>query len=135
MIADPEVFALGSVAAEFSHAIVGDLVVELEVVSVVGEPEVVALVFAAAEPEVVFVVDLEASEPEVVSVAVVAVVVVSVADSAEPQASVDTRIAFDVSVPVSGVAVEVDSPGRPRFLAFPNVDYSASSSSSVAVGG
>jgi len=112
-VAEPEVFAVVSAAAELS-------------------PEVVVL---AAEPEVVFVVDLEASEPEVVSVAVVAVVVVSVADGAEPQASVDTRIAFDVSLPVSGVAVEVDSPGRPRSLAFPSVDYHASPSSSAqAVG-
>ena len=76
------------------------------------------------------VVDLEVSEPVVVFVAVV-----SVADGAEPQASVDTRIAFDVSVPVSGIAVEVDSPGRPRSLAFPSVDYHSSPSSSVEVVG
>ena len=117
MIADPEVFALGSVAAEFSHAIVGDLVVELEVVSVVGEPEVVALVFAAAEPEVVF------------------VAVVSVADVAELQASVDIAAAFHVLVLVSVFAVEVDSSGRPKFLAVPNVGHYATSSSSVEVVG
>jgi hypothetical protein len=79
----------------------------------------------AAEPEVVFVVDLEVSEPEVVFVA----------DVAEPQASVDIAVAFVVLVPVSVVVVEVDSSGRPKFLAFPNVDHFASSSSSVEVVG
>jgi hypothetical protein len=59
----------------------------------------------------------------------------SVADVAEPRASVDIALAFDVLVPVSVVAVEVYSSGRPRFLAFPNVDYFASSSSSVDVVG
>jgi len=38
-------------------------------------------------------------------------------------------------VPVSAVAAEVDSPGRPTFLAFPNVDHYASSSSSAGVVG
>jgi hypothetical protein len=105
-------------------------------VSAVAEPEVFALVFAAAElspevvvlvvePEVVFVVDLEVSEPGVVFVA----------DVAEPQASVDIAVAFVVLVPVSVVVVEVDSSGRPKFLAFPNVDHFASSSSSVEVVG
>jgi hypothetical protein len=81
------------------------------------------------------VVGFEVSEPEVVYVAVVLVAVVSVLDVGEPQASVDTRAAFDVLVPVSGVAVEVDSPGRPRCLAFPSVDCHASPSSSVQVVG
>ena len=53
--------------------------------------------------------------------------------SAEPQASADIAVAFAVLVPVSVVAAEVDSSGRPRFLAFPNVDHYASSSSSVEV--
>ena len=53
----------------------------------------------------------------------------------EPQASVDIAVAFVVLVPVSVVVVEVDSSGRPRFLAFPNVDHFASSSSSVEVVG
>ena len=53
---------------------------------------------------------------------------VSVADAAEPQACVDTALAFDVSVHLSDVAVEDDTPGRPSFLAFPNVDHYASSS-------
>jgi len=72
----------------------------------------------------------EVSEPGVVFVALV-----SIADVAEPQASVDIALAFDVLVPVSVVAVEVDIYGRPRFLAFPNIDYYASPSSSVEVVG
>jgi len=103
VVAEPEVFALVSVAVDLS-------------------PEGVVL---AAEPEVVSVVDLEVSEPGVVSVA----------DVAEPQASVDSAVAFDILVPVSVVVVEVDSSGRPKFLAFPNVDHYASSSSSVEVVG
>ena len=84
---------------------------EPEVVFVAAElsPEVAVWV---VEPEVVFVVDLEVSEP---------------------QASVDIAVAFDVLVPVSAVAVEVDSSGCPRSPAFPNADYYASSSSSVEV--
>ncbi|MGC1402428.1 MAG: hypothetical protein WA974_05815 [Thermodesulfobacteriota bacterium] len=83
----------------------------------VAEPEVFALVFAAAElsPEVLA---LDA-EPEVV----------------EPQAFVDIAVAFVVLVPVSVFVVEVDSSGRPKFPAFPNVDHFASSSSSVEVVG
>jgi len=106
---------------------------------VVAEPEeVFALVFSAAEPGVVFVVDLEVSEPGVVLAAVVLAAVflaavVSTAHVSGPQASVDIRVASDVSVPVSGVAAEVDSPGPPRFLAFPNVDHYASSPSSGKV--
>jgi hypothetical protein len=80
-----------------------------EVVVLAAEPEVSALVFVAAEPEVVFV--------------------------SEPQASVDIAVAFVVLVPVSVVVVEVDSSGRPKFLAFPNVDHFASFSSSVEVVG
>ena len=106
MVAEPEVFAPVFAAAELS-------------------PEVVVLV---VEPGVVFVLDLEVFEPGVFSVAVV-----SIADVAERQASVDIAVAFVVLVPVSAVVVEVDSSGRPKFLAFPNVDYLASSSSSVEV--
>jgi hypothetical protein len=127
-------------AAEPGVVFVADLEIsEPEVVFWVAEPEVFALVFVvaelsaevvfwAAEPEVVSVVDLEVSEPGVVFVAVV-----FVADVAEPQASVDIAVAFAVLVPVSVVVVEVDSSGRPKFLAFPNVDHYASSSSSVEV--
>ncbi len=90
---------------------------------------------AELSPEVVvLVVEPEVSEPGVVFVAVVFVVVVFV-DVAEPQASVDIAVAFVVLVPVSVVVVEVDSSGRPKFLAFPNVDHFASSSSSVEVVG
>jgi hypothetical protein len=91
-------------------------------------PEVVVLV---VEPEVVFVVDLEVSEPGVVFVAVV-----STADVAEPQVSVDIPVVFDVLIPVFVVVVvDLDSSGHPKFFAFPNVDYYASSSSSVELVG
>ena len=93
------------------------MVVEPEVVSVVGEPEAFVLASVTVEPGVVF------------------VAVVSVADVAGPQASVDIPVAFDVLLPVSVVVVEADSSGRPRFLAFPNVGHYASSSSSVEVVG
>jgi len=128
VVAEPEVFALVFAAAELSPEVVV-LVVEPEVVFVVAELSPGAVVLAV-EPEVVFVVDLEVSEPGVVFVAVV-----SVADVAEPQASVDIAVAFVVLVPVSVVVVEVDSSGRPKFLAFPNVDHFASPSSSVEVVG
>jgi hypothetical protein len=121
------------------------VVAELEVVSVVAElsPEVVVLVVEpeVSEPGVVFVVvelspevvvlvvEPEVSEPGVVFVAVVFVGV------AEPQASVDIVVVFVVLVPVSVVVLEVDSSGHPKFLAFPNVDHFASSSSSVEVVG
>ncbi|MDH4267219.1 MAG: hypothetical protein OEW45_16435 [Deltaproteobacteria bacterium] len=100
-----------------------------EVVSAVAvsEPGIVSAV-AAPGPEVVFAVAV--SGPGVVSVAVV-----SIADVAEPRASVDIAVAFAVLVPVSGVVVEVDSSGRPKFLAFPSVADFASSSSSDEVGG
>ena len=88
-----------------------------------AEPQVFALVFAVLEPGVVFVAAARALEPEVAFVA----------DVAEPQASVDIPLAFDVVIPVSGLAAGVDSSGRPRFVAFPNTDYSASPSSSVEV--
>jgi hypothetical protein len=54
---------------------------------------------------------------------------------AEPQVSVDIAVAFVVLVPVSVAVVEVDSSGHPKFLAVPNVDHFASSSSSVEVAG
>ena len=120
-----------SVAAEFSQ----------EVVVLAAEPVLilcllllnlrsVAAFLWAAEPEVVSVVDLGVSESEVVFV-----VVVSLADVAEPQASVDIAVAFAVSAPVSAVVVEVDSSGHPTFVAFPNVDCYATSASSVEVVG
>jgi hypothetical protein len=80
-------------------------------------------VAVAAEPGALVAVALEVPAPGVVSVA----------DVAESQASVDIAVAFPVLVPVSVVAVEVDSPERPRFLALPNVDHYASPSNSVEV--
>jgi hypothetical protein len=53
----------------------------------------------------------------------------------EPQVSVDIAVVFVVSIAVSVVVVEVDSSGHPKFVAFPNVDCSARSSSSVEVAG
>jgi hypothetical protein len=109
-----------------------------EAVVLAAEPEVLALVFAVAQlsPQVVVLV----AEPEVVSAVVEPEVVVlavepEVVSVAEPQASADIAVAFVVLVPVSVVAVEVDSSGRPKFLAFPNVDHFASFSSSVEVVG
>ena len=133
---------------------VEDAVVE---VASVSEVAVAAFVVVVVEPEVVFVSEAaavvvaavsEVVEPAVFAAEAAALVVAAVPEVAEsvvafvvvgvvagPQASVDIALAFDVSVPVSVVAVEVDSPGCPRFLAFPNVDYSANSSSSAeAVG-
>lgn len=89
----------------------------------------------------ILIVSVAVVEPEVSSFAVAVVVAVvepgasSVDDIAEPQASVDTAFAFEVLVPASVAAVEVDSCGRPRDLAFPIVDLFANSSSSVAVVG
>jgi hypothetical protein len=125
--ADLEVFALVSVVAELSPEVVV-LAADPEVVFAVAEPspEVVVL---AADPEVVFAV-AEPSPEVVVLVADPEVVFV-----AELQASVDIAVVFVVLVPVSVVVAEVDSSGRPRFLAFPNVDHFASPSSSVEVVG
>ena len=81
-------------------------------------------VFPEAESAVV-------AEPGVVFVSVVFVA----ADVAELRASVDIAVVFVVLVPVSVVVVGVDSSGRPRFPAFPNIVYFSSSSSSVEVVG
>jgi hypothetical protein len=74
-----------------------------EVVSAAAEPGVFGPVFAVAglSPEV--------AEPGVIS-------------AAEPEVFADIAFAFAVLVPVSVVVVEVDSSGRPKFLAFPNID-------------
>ena len=84
------------------------------------EPEVAFEPQGILEPEVVFE-PRDIFEPEVAFV-------VS-ADVAGLQASVDIAIAFAVLVPVSGVVVEADSSGRPKFRAFPNVDHYANYSS------
>jgi hypothetical protein len=57
------------------------------------------------------------------------------ADVAGPQASFDTVLLFDVSVPAFAVGAEVDSPVLPSVFGFPNVDYPASSSNSAEVVG
>jgi len=118
VVAEPEVFALVSVVVELSP----------EIVVLAAEPEVVSVPAELSPEVVVLAVELEVSEPGVFFVAVV-----SVAHVAEPQASVDIAVAFHVSVPVSVVVVEVYSSGRPKFLAFPNVDPFANCSSSVEV--
>ena len=92
----------------------------------------VVLVSEVAEPLVAFLAVVvtfvsEVSEP------VLFVASESVPDVAEPQASGDIAVAIVVLIPFSVVLVEVYTPGRPRSLAFPNVDYPASSSSSVGV--
>jgi hypothetical protein len=114
----------GIAGPEVENAVVG------VAVSGVAEPVVDVVAVVVVEPEVVFAVDLEVSEPGAVFVALV-----SVADIAELQASVDIAVAFHVLLSVFVVGVGVDSPGHPKFFAFPNVDCHASSSSSVeAVG-
>ncbi len=49
--------------------------------------------------------------------------------------TVGGTVVFHFLFPVFVVPVEVDSSVRPRFFAFPNVDYYASCSSSVEVFG
>lgn len=102
--------------------------VEIAVAGVAADAEV-------AEPVVVFLVVVADVVSEVAEPAVVFVAVASVADVAEPRASVDIAFVFEVLVPVSVVAVEVDSSARPRFFVFPNIDYYSSASSSVEVVG
>jgi hypothetical protein len=103
-------------------------------VSGVADPVVVFLVVVAG-PVVVFLVVVAVVVSEVADPAVVFVAVASAADVAGPRASVDIALVFDVLVPVSVAAVEVDSSARPRFFFFPNIDYCSSSSSSVEVFG
>jgi hypothetical protein len=93
--------------------------------AVAAEPRVSALVFA--------VVDL--SLGSLALVAVPGVAFVAVVSVAELQASADIAVAFVVLAPVSAVVGEVDSSGYPKFLAFPNADHLANSSSSVEVAG
>jgi hypothetical protein len=148
--AEPEVFVLASAAAELSPEVVvlvAELSPEVVVLAVELSPGVVVLVVEPSPGVVVLVAELSpevvvlvaelypevvvlVSEPEVVSVAVV-----FVADVAEPQASVDTAVAFHVSVPVFVAVVEVYSSGRPRFFVFPNICSFPNCSSSVEVVG
>jgi len=121
--AEPQVFALASAVVELSPGVVV-LVAELS-------PGVVVLAVELSPGVVVLAVELS---PEVV-VLVSEPGVVSVAHVAEPQASVDTAVAFHVSVPVFVVVAEACSSGHPKFLAFPNVDPFANCPSSVEVVG
>ncbi len=103
----------------------------------VAGPEVEnAVVGGAAVSEVAglvvaFVVDLEVSEPGVVFLALC-----STADVSEPQACGSIPVASDGLIPASVVVlVDLDSAQHPKFFAFPNVYYHASSSSSDEVVG
>jgi hypothetical protein len=93
--------------------------------------DVAAVVSGVAAPSAVVaaVVSGVAAPPAVVAAPA------SVADAAAPRASSDIAPAFDALVALSVVEVEVDTSGRPRFFAFPNVGHYASSSSSVEVPG
>ena len=93
----------------------------------VSEPGVDVAAVAVVELAVVFV-----AAPAVSGLGVFFAALVSVADACEPQASVDTVLASAFLVPVSGLTVEVYSPGRPRIVASPNSDCYSSPSSSVA---
>ena len=134
MVAQPEAFALVFVVAGLFP----------EVVSVVAElsPEVVSVaaglflevvsVAAGLSPEVVVL----AAEPVFAELLVEPVFAAEpVFDVAEPQASVDIAVVFVVLVPVSVAAVEVDSSGRPKFFAFPNICSFPNCSSSHHFGG
>jgi hypothetical protein len=119
------------VAVELSPE-VAVLTAELVLISESGVAELQVFVLVSVAAEFSQVVAVLTAEPVLVSEpGVVFVAVVSVADVAEPQASADIAVAFAVLAPVSAVVVEVYSPGRPTFLAFPNVDYYATSASSV----
>jgi hypothetical protein len=112
---------------EVENAVAGVAAVSVPVVVVVVADSVAAFV-------VVFVAPVSVAAVFAVP-AVVFAAVVSVADIFEPQAAVCIALAFEFSVPVSAVAVEVDSSERPSFFAFPNIDYYSSFSSSVEVAG
>ena len=112
MAAEPRVFPSVFEAAEFQAS---------APVFEVAEPQVFPFVFEAAEFQVVALVFV-VSELQVVFVS-------------EPQASADIPFVFVVLVPVSVFVVEVDSPGRPTFFAFPNIDYCPSFSSYFEVVG
>ena len=86
-----------------------------------AEPQAFAPVSAVAGLSLE--VAVSAADPEAVFVA------------AEPQVSAGTVVPSVVLVLVSVVVAEVDSSGHPKFLAFPNVDHFASSSSSGEVVG
>ena len=96
--------------------------ISLETFGVVISPGVAAFVFVFVALESV----ADVAEPQ----ASVDIAFLSPADAAEPQVSAGIVLAFHVSVPVSVSAVEADSPGRPRSYAYPNIDYYSSFASS-----
>jgi hypothetical protein len=87
---------------------------------VAADPGADVVAVVAAESEAVdevaeaFVLVSEVAEPE----AFVGIALIFVADIAEPPAFVGIAPVFDISAPVSVVAVGVDSLGHPRFFAF-----------------
>ncbi len=130
LVAEIEVFLLVFVVAGLPPEVVSVAAeLSLEVVSAAAELSL-EVVSAAAELSLEVV-----SAVAELSLEVVVLAAEPVFDVAEPQVSVDIAVAFVVLVPVSVVVVEVDSSGRPKFLAFPNVDHYATSSSSVEVVG
>jgi len=118
----------------------GSVAVDPKTVSVADQSEAfatVALEVVSASVETqVSAVELEAGsvavDPKIVSVVAQTEAFAVVAPEA---VSVDIAFAFVVSALVSVVVAEADSSERPRFLAFPNADHFASSSSSVEVAG
>jgi hypothetical protein len=128
-----EVFDLASEAVEPSPG-TAVLAAEISPGTAVSEavalsPGIVALAPESDEAPV------SAVEPEVFSAAAAFVAAVFPADTAEPRASADILAVFVVLAPVSDAVVEVDSPERPTFVAFPNVDCYATSASSAEVFG
>jgi hypothetical protein len=105
------------------QAAVSDPAADLAVVVSVLAAGLAAVSDLAAGPVVV---SGPAADPAVVS---------GLADSAEHQASGGIAVPFDALVPASVAVAGADSPGRPTFLVFPNVDYPASPSSCVQVAG
>jgi hypothetical protein len=95
----------------------------------VVEPGVVSVVRVAAARISVAPVAEPPASADIAFVFDVAVVLAALADAAEPPVSADIVPAVDVSAPASVFGAEVDSPGRPRFFAFPNIDSCSSFSS------
>jgi hypothetical protein len=92
-------------------------------------PGVVSVVLVAAARISVAPVAEPPASADIAFVFDVAVVLAALADAAEPPVSADIVPAVDVSAPASVFGAEVDSPGRPRFFAFPNIDSCSSFSS------
>jgi len=108
-------------------------------VSGVLQPAVDVVAAGVVEPEVVSVVLVAAACIPAAPVAelsaffdiafAAAVVPAALADVAEPPGSSDIVPAFDVSAPAAVFAAGPYSSGRPRFFAFPNIDFFPSFSS------